>query len=46
VPAAPKLASTRPAVKPVRHAAPEPAAPPPTAETASKPRHLTRDFGY
>jgi serine/threonine-protein kinase len=46
VPAAPKLASTRPAVKPVRQAAPEPAAPPPTAETASKPRHLTRDFGY
>jgi serine/threonine protein kinase len=40
-----KLSAPRP-VKPVQQGSSAPAAPPPTAETANKPRHLTRDFGY
>jgi hypothetical protein len=42
----PKLAGSRPPVRPVQHVTPAPAAPAPTAEAPSKPRHLTRDFGY
>jgi len=45
-PPAAKPVAPRAAVRPVQHASSAAAAPPPTAETANKPRHSTRDFGY